>query len=207
MKRRLITIGACLVLIGVAIAGWIYDSVTHFSLPITSSPAQFEDMQIALKGSLGEAIFGDAVRQQPIFTNGTGLDALLAASGTTQADGLISAYQKDPAKFKRYAQLFDAAFNARRIGKLINTNRSKYSLPLSTAAVQLDGQQFDPWGHPYCVAATKDGVAVISAGPTGVPVECTRQAIPVKEIAAATRSVFQTQQGRVIVLVGMSDPR
>jgi len=203
MKKRLLTIAGCVVLVGVALGGWAYYSLSHFSIPVT--PAQTEAMQIAFKGSLGEVMFGNVQPQPQAIREGTGLDALLASTPAPQGEGLISAYQKDPAKFKRYAQLFDTALNAGRVGQFIQANRSSFSLPLSTSALALRDEGLDAWGHPYCITATKTGLAVVSGGAQSVSFDCNKQNIPTKEIVAATRKIFQTTSGHVVVLVGDRD--
>ena len=202
MKKRLLAVAASLGLVGLAIGAWVYQSLAHFSIPVTA--AQTDAMLTAFKGSLGEAIFGNA-KPQPVAVNeGTGLDALLAPSPAAQSEGLIAAYQKDPAKFKKYALLFDTALNAKRVGQFVQANRSAYALPLSTSALPLGDQKLDAWGHPYCVTATKAGLAVVSRGEQTASLDCKRD-IPAKEIAAATRQVFQTTGGTVVVLMSEGD--
>ncbi len=202
MKKRLLTVAGCVILVGVALGGWAYYSLAHFSIPVT--PAQTEAMQIAFKGSLGEVMFGNVQPQTQAIRVGRGLDALLASTPPPQGEGLISAYQKDPAKFKKYAQLFDTAVNAKRVAQFIQANRSGYNLPLSTSALALD-ERLDAWGHPYCVTATRTGLAVVSGGAQSASFDCSKQNIPTKEIVAATRQIFQTTSGHVVVLVGDRD--
>lgn len=202
MKKRLLTIAGLVVLVGLAVGGWGYYSLAHFSIPVTA--AQTESIQIALKGSLGEALFGN-VQPQPIAAmEVTGLDALLASTTAQQGEGLISAYQKDPARFKRYAQLFDTALNAMRIGQFVQANRSSYTLPLSTSALRMGDEGLDAWKRPYCITATKEGVAVVSRGEHIASFDCKRD-IPANEIAAAKRQIFQTPSGQVVVLVAERD--
>ncbi len=204
MKKRLLAVAGCLVLIGLAVGVWVYESLAHFSIPVTA--AQTDAMQTAFKGSLGEAMFGNGKPQPVAVKEGTGLDALLAPAPAGQSEGLISAYKRDPAKFKKYALLFDTALNATRVGQFVQANRSAYTLPLSTAALPLGDEKLDAWGHPYCVTGTKAGVAVVSRGERTAYLDCKRD-IPAKEIASATRQIFQTSGGTVIVIVSEEDVR
>jgi hypothetical protein len=200
-KKRFLTIGGCVVLAGVALGGWMYYSLSHF--PISLTPTQVQAMQTAWKGSLGEAMFGNVQPQPEAVTEETGLDSVLASTPAPQGEGLISAYNKDPAKFKRYAQLYDTALNAKRVGLFVQANRSRYILPLSSSSLVLGDERLDAWGHPYCVIATKAGVAVVSRGEQPTSFDCERD-IPSKEIAAARRHIFQTTSGQVAVIVGDS---
>jgi hypothetical protein len=54
------------------------------------------------------------------FSSRLTLDALLApAPGGGKAEGLIEAYQENPQKFKRYAEMLDAAMNAKKVGEVL----------------------------------------------------------------------------------------
>lgn len=198
MKKRLLAVAGCLILVALAVGGWAYYSLSHFSFPVTAT--QTEAMQIAIKGSLGEAMFRSVQPQPETDREGAGLDTLLASTAAPKGEGLILAYQKDPEKFKRYAQLFDTALNARRVGQFVQANRSSYTLPLSTSVLPLGDEKMDAWGHPYCVTATKAGVAVVSRGEQTASFDCKRD-VPANEIAAARRQIFQTTGGTVVVLV------
>jgi len=199
MKKRLLTIAGCVILVACAVGGWVYYSLVHISIPIA---AVRPEALIAFKGSLGEVMFGNL--QPQTVREGTGLDALLASAPAPQGEGLISAYQKDPERFKRYAQLFDTAVNAERVGQFVQANRSSYNLPLSSSALPLGDERLDAWGHPYCVTTTKSGVAVVSRGKQAVSFDCKRD-IPDNEIMSARRLTFQTTGGQVVVLVGVKE--
>jgi hypothetical protein len=48
------------------------------------------------------------------------LDALFASAPTgNKGQGLIEAYQKDPQKFRRYADMLDTAMNAKQVGDAV----------------------------------------------------------------------------------------
>jgi len=206
MRKRLAIAAMLVGLAGIAIAGWTYYSLKHFPAPITA--AQAEAMQIALKGSLGEAMFGTAKPQEIVSTEGTGLNAVLAPSPGAQGEGLIVAYQKDPEKFKRYSQLFDTALNAKRLGRMLEANRASYNFPLTSSSLTSgDGERLDAWGNPYCVTALKAGVAVVSGGPKSTSFGCDKQQIRAHELASAKREIFQTSGGEVVVLVSAASVR
>jgi len=55
-------------------------------------------------------MFGEVNPTSVQTLEGKGLDALFAAQKQPpQGEGLIAAYQRNPEKFRHYAQLFDAA--------------------------------------------------------------------------------------------------
>jgi hypothetical protein len=102
-------------LLGLALYAY-YDFTHNFRFSFTSE--QVSDAQIALKGSIGEAIFsGQRSEAVPDVQHEgkTGLDAVLAPPPAgSKGVGLIEAYQKDPQRFKRYAEMFDSQSNPRR---------------------------------------------------------------------------------------------
>jgi hypothetical protein len=81
------------------------------------------DAQIAFKGAIGEAIFSSERPEivPEVHVEGTGgLDALLApAPDGNKNQGQIKAYGKDPQRFKRYAEMFDTAMNAKQVGDML----------------------------------------------------------------------------------------
>jgi hypothetical protein len=199
-------IAGLVVLVVGSLGGWLYYSLRHMSIPITA--AQATDIQLAFKGSLGEAIFGTVNPQNGSSSKGTGLDAVLTPSTATKSDGLIAEYQREPEKFRRYAQLFDTAITARHIGEALQANRANHKFPLLSSAVAMNANDsLDAWGHPYCVSALKDGLAVVSGGPDAKSFACDEQKIQSKELSSATRLIFQSSQGEVVVLVKQTGGR
>jgi hypothetical protein len=81
--------------------------------------------QVALKGALGEAIFNREQKAEVVpadqLKGKTGLDALLSPVPAGRGQGLIDAYQKDPQKFKRYADMLDTAMNAKQVADVFYT--------------------------------------------------------------------------------------
>jgi hypothetical protein len=122
-KKKIAAFGAAglaALLIGFVL--FYYYNFTH-NFPIAISDQQASDIETALKGSLGEAIFSGQRAQvvaDSTIEGKRGLDALLAhAPSDNKGQGLIEAYQKDPQKFKRYAQMLDTAMNAKQVGDAI----------------------------------------------------------------------------------------
>ena len=106
-KKKIAVFGAAglaALLIGFAL--FAYYNFTH-NFHIAISDQQASDIETALKGSLGEAIFSGQRAQvvaDSTIEGKRGLDALLApAPSDNKGQGLIEAYQKDPQKFKHYA--------------------------------------------------------------------------------------------------------
>jgi hypothetical protein len=75
--------------------------------------------------------------------------------------------------FKRYAELFDTASNAKAVGKAVKAHQPAYRLPMSSAELPLQtSEKLDAWGHPYCVSALKTSIVVLSGGPYTVSFSC-----------------------------------
>lgn len=103
-------------MIAILIAYWHFTRNFRFRL----TAEQASKAQTALKGALGEAILGSQhpeVIPNVQIKRETGMDALLAPGpGDSKGKGLISQYQETPEKLKRYAELFEAAMNAKKVG-------------------------------------------------------------------------------------------
>lgn len=183
----------------VAILGWGVYTFQHMRTSFTA--AQLRNMQTALKGEVGQAIF-QGVRPAGQATEGAGLSALLAPQKEPQGEGLIAAYQHDPERFRRYAQLFDTAANAERIAKAVQHDRTAYRLRISSSAVRIErAETTDAWGHAYCISASQTSIAVVSGGPEGGSFSCSNQKTSAQEIASATRNIFQSSTGEVVVVL------
>jgi hypothetical protein len=113
----LVVAGFGSMLVGLALLA--YYNFTH-NFQITLTPEQISGTQIALKGAMGEAIFSrqwSEALPDVQLEGKRGLDALLVPLPTgSRGVGLIEAYQKDPQKFKRYAEMLDTAMNAKQVG-------------------------------------------------------------------------------------------
>jgi hypothetical protein len=148
-------------LVGVALFAY-YDFTHNFHFPFTSE--QVSDAEIALKGAMGEAIFrgqqSEAVHDVHVEGK-SGLDALLApAPAGSKGGGLIEAYQKDPQRFKRYAEMLDTATNARQVGDVVLRHAASHP-PRSSESLLMDAKlKVDAWGNPFCIIPAGERVAV-----------------------------------------------
>jgi len=132
-KKKIAVFGAtglAALLIGFAL--FAYYNFTH-NFHIAISDQQASDIETALKGSLGEAIFSGQRAQvvaDSTIEGKRGLDALLApAPSDNKGQGLIEAYQKDPQKFKHYAQMLDTAMNAKQVLALMTYSKGAAAVP------------------------------------------------------------------------------
>jgi len=201
-RTRIIGIAALLLAVVAAITGWSIYSFEH--APILTD-GELHDVQTAMKGELGKAVFADA-RAVGSGTEDRGLNALFASPAEPQGEGLIAAYKRDPQTFKRYAQLLDTAINAMKIADAVRHDRSRYQLPISSLAMPLKRSEvLDAWGHIYCVSSLKTAVVVVSGGPDAATFSCPQQKTRAREISSAVRSVFQASNGEVVVVSRQAD--
>jgi hypothetical protein len=129
---------------------------------IVLAEQQASDIETALKGSLGEAIFsGQRAQVVPdsAIEGKAGLDALLAHAPSDKGQGLSVAYQKNPQKFKHYAQMLDTATNAKQVGDAILRENAAHSarttsrLPLKPSSRLMQGKSVlhhSHWGTSRC---------------------------------------------------------
>jgi hypothetical protein len=104
--------------LGALVVGFVlygYYDFTHNFLRMSLTAEQVSSAQVALKGAIGEIIFSKQQLKAEVvpaeqLKGKTGLDALLASAPSgNNGQGLIEAYQKDPHKFKHYADMLDTA--------------------------------------------------------------------------------------------------
>jgi hypothetical protein len=186
-------------LVGVAILAY-YDFTHNFHVALTSQ--EVSNAQIALKGAIGEAIFSGQQSEaaSDLQVKGkNGLDALLSPpSAGNRGLGLIEAYQKDPQRFKRYAEMLDTATNAKQVGDFLlrqdalHPPRTSDSLPMDTKL------KVDAWGNPFCIIPVGKRVAVVSGGPSHL--SCDALPLSAQQIAASSRSLY-AGPGDLVVLV------
>jgi hypothetical protein len=113
-----------------------------------------------LKGSIGEAIFSGQRSQAVPDVQGEGKSDLDAVTSPPPAGskgvGLIKAYQKDPQKFKRYAEMLDIATNAKQVGDVLLRQATLHpprtsESPLGTPPVNPNIGYFSfPCCPPHC---------------------------------------------------------
>jgi hypothetical protein len=178
-----------------------YDFTHNFRFPLTSEQAA--GAQIAFKGALGEAIFSGqsskAVPDVPVDGK-NGLDALLAAppAGNT-GKGLIEEYQKDPKKFKRYAEMLDTAMNAQQVGEVLLGQEASHP-PQTSASLPMDTKlKIDAWGNPFCIIPVGERIAVVSGGPSRL--SCDALPLNAHQIANSNKSLYAGPSDVVVVIV------
>jgi hypothetical protein len=201
--KRLLTLAAgIVVLVGAIISGVaVYTAYSWRHARIVTAK-QSEDIQIALKGTMGQVMFGQAHPESAESSERTGLNTLFPTAQNATGEGLIAAYQRDPKTFGVNAKLFDTALNAKLVGQAVQASRGTYRLPISSAELPLEtSSKLDPWGHPYCITALKTSVVVVSGGPEAVSFSCPNRNVREEQIASAARSVFQTPGGEVVVVL------
>jgi hypothetical protein len=120
MRRRILIVIAVIVTAVGSLGGWLYYSFSHMSIPFTVAEAT--DVQLAFKGALGEGIFGSVNDHADTVSESNSLNSVIAPAVGSKSDGLIADYQRNPEKFRRYAQMFDTAVSARRIGEAMQPN-------------------------------------------------------------------------------------
>lgn len=191
--------GSAALLIGVVLfAHYNFTHNFHFAI----SDQQRSDIEIALKGSLGEAIFSGQRAQ--VAANSTiegkrGLDALLAhAPSANKGQGLMEAYQKDPQKFKRYAQMLDTATNAKQVGDAILRENVAHSARTSESLAIEANHKIDAWGQPFCIIPVGERVAVVSGGPSRL--SCDALPLAPEQIAKSNRTMYAGPSDVVVVI-------
>jgi hypothetical protein len=207
MSKKKIAIVAVAVLGSLLIGAGLYayyDFTHNFRFPLTSE--QVSNAQIALKGALGEAIFSDQhleVIPNPQVEGKSGLDAVLAPGPRiSKNEGLIKAYQENPQKFKRYAEMLDTAMNAKHVGDVLLRQTSR--LPPTSESLAMEAKlKVDAWGSPFCIIRVGVRVAVVSGGPTRL--SCNALPLTAKQIADSNRDLYAGPSGVVVVIVPPRD--
>jgi hypothetical protein len=161
------------------------------------------DLEVAFKAGAGEAMFeGTFGTVVDAKTAGGGLEQLLAPPDPkSQGGGLLMAYQREPEKYKRYAELFDTAMTALKLGHLVQQDPATYEYPLNSTKIVRAGPVLDFWRHPYCVDLYASGLAIVSGGPAVKTFDCAHQKTSAEEINAAKRPFFLSKSGEVVVVV------
>jgi hypothetical protein len=205
-KKKIAAFGAAglaALLIGFILFAY-YDFTHNFHIAI--SDQQASDIETAIKGSLGEAIFSGQ-RPQVVADSAiegkTGLDALLAhAPSNNKGQGLIEAYRKDPQKFKRYAQMLDTATNAKQVGDAVLRENAPHSARTSESLAIEANHKFDAWGKPFCIVPVGERVAVVSGGPSRL--SCDALPLTPEQIAKSNRPMFAGPSDVVVVIAAPS---
>jgi hypothetical protein len=163
-----------------------------------------QDFGTALKGTAGEALFehGTVIPSKANMPVGSNV--------IEQGKGLLAAYRKDPEKFKKYGALLETALNASAVGDAVRQIPASDKLPSGSLGVtSLRGdQKIDAWGHPYCLLASGNRLAIISLGPEAkTPASCRNFSVSKKDIFSAQRKLSERPSGEVILIVDRSSQK
>lgn len=173
--------------------------------PLTSE--HVSDARIALKGALGEAIFsgqhGEVIPDAELEGK-TGLDALLAPTpGGGGGEGLIKAYQENPQRFKRYAEMLDTAMNAKEVGEMLLQQTASRPPRTSESLAMEANLRVDAWGNPFCIIPVGARIAVVSGGPTRL--SCDALPLTAAQIAGSHKNIYAGPSGIVVVIAAPQD--
>lgn len=185
-----------------SLVAFAYYDFTH-NFRIALSPQQVAETQIALKGAMAEAIFNGEQKSEVVpaseLKGKSGLDALFASTPrSNKGEGLIAAYQKDPQKFKRYAEMLDTAMNAKQVGDVV-LKRNISQLPATSETLQMEPHlKVDAWGSPFCIIPFGEKVAIVSGGPSHLP--CDNLPMSKEQIAKSNKNLYAGANDVVVVI-------
>jgi hypothetical protein len=163
-----------------------------------------QDFGTALKGTAGEALFAHGTVIPSKANMPVGSNAI------EQGKSLLAAYRKDPEKFKKYGALLETALNASAVGDAVRQIPASDKLPSDSLGVtSLRGdKKIDAWGHPYCLLASGNRLAIISLGPEAkTPASCRNFSVSKKDIFSAQRKLYERPSGEVILIVDRSSQK
>jgi hypothetical protein len=202
-KKVVFSAAGGLALLLLCLVAFAYYDFTH-NFRIALSPQQVSDAQIALKGAMAEAIFEGGQQKAEIvpateLKGKVGLDALFASTPTSnKGEGLIAAYQRDPQKFKRYADMFDTAMNGKKVSDVV-LKQDISQLPATSECLQMEPKvKVDAWGSPLCIIPVGEKVAVISGGPSHL--SCDNLPMSKEQIAKSNRNLYAGANDVVVVI-------
>jgi len=197
-KSILISVaGLAALLCGFAL--YAYYDFTHKLTTMEIPPSA----QIALKGTLGEAIFNGQQNAEVVppqrLKGKTGLDALFASiPAEGKGQGLIAEYHKDPQKFKRYADMLDTAMNAKQVGDVLLQDGQSHP-PRTSEHLSMEAKvKVDAWGSPFCIIPIGEKVAVVSGGPSHL--SCDALPLTPEQIAKSNRIMYAGPSDVVVVI-------
>ena len=179
-NRKLVkrVVGAALLVVAIGAVLLSYQ-ITHLRIEIPEG--QVADAEVALKGSLGQALFA-----------GRG------GGSSSDHEGLIDAYQKNPREFARYARMYDTAMNAKKVALLV-VRLPESQLPPDSSLLSMDPKErVDAWGNPFCLLSTKGKLAVVSGGPAKI--RCDALPLTPEQIGDSTRTIFSGPSDVVVVI-------
>jgi len=193
-KRIALALGGVLFL-AAGCAGFLWYEATHLRIDI--KPEQLAEAEVALKGSLGMAIFKGGVAGAPV--SGPSLKSPLLHGPASRSEGLIANFKRNPEEYRRYARMLDTALNAKEVGRAM--------LRLPTALLPVDSSHLDlqsltaqdAWGDPFCIVPLRERIAIVSGGPSKI--SCTALPLTRDEIAQSRRSIFAGPDDIIVVIV------
>lgn len=207
MRRRkvvLSAVGVMVLLLGCC-ALLVWYEATHLRIDINDE--QFSDAEIALKGSIGQAVFGpqrNGVSSANEPTNKQDLDTVLTVPVSGANEGLIEAYKRNPQEFKLYAQMLDTAVNARQVGQAVDHLTGSHP-PRDSSQLAIDSQiKVDAWGDPFCIIPISGRIAVVSGGPSKI--SCDALPVSIEQIEKSDRNIFAGSSHLVVVIVPQEKP-
>lgn len=179
-KRKLVKRAAGIALLLVAVCGiLLWYQIRHLRIEVPKE--QVADAEVALKGSLGQVLFA-----------GRGGDL------SSDHEGLIAAYQKNPREFARYARMYDTAMNAKKVAQVV-VQFPESKLPPDSSLLSMDSnERVDAWGSPFCLISTKGKLAVVSGGPAKI--RCDALPLTPEQIGDSTRTIFSAPSDVVVVI-------
>jgi hypothetical protein len=163
-----------------------------------------EDFGTALRGAFGEAIFEHGTVIPSKAEMPVGSDAI------EKGKNLLAAYRKDPEKFKKYSALLETALNASAVGDAIRKMPASAKLPsdsLGVPSLRRD-QKVDSWGHPYCLLASGNRLAIVSLGPEPKPpASCQYLSTSMRALFSAQLKLYERPSGEVVLVVDRSSQK
>lgn len=193
-KKLALALGGVLFL-AAGCAGFLWYEATHLRIGI--KPEQLAEAEVALKGSLGMAIFKGSVAGASI--PGAGPGPLLHGPASPSNKGLIEDYKKNPEEYRRYAGMLDTALDAKEVGRAL-LRLSPGLLPADSSRLDMQSPSArDAWGDPFCIVPLSGRIAVVSGGPSKI--SCTALPLTRGEIAQSRRSIFAGPKDIIVVIV------
>ena len=200
-KRVLVRVAAGLGALVVGLVLYAYYELTHIRISFT--PQEISNAEIALKGAMGEAIFTGQLKPEIVpaeqLKGKSGLEALFASAPSgNKGQGLIEAYQKDPQKFKRYAEMLDTAMNAKHVGDVLLQDGQSHP-PRTSEHLPMEAKlKVDAWGSPFCIIVVGQKLAVVSGGPSRL--SCDALPLTREQIANSHKNMYAGPSDVVVVI-------
>jgi hypothetical protein len=191
-------LGVIVVCIGLMYLWVVYSirqTINHAFGPGTERDVQ--DLSLALKGVAGKSLLadGNVIPSQSDF----GAHDNVIDMGKE----LIAAYRKDPETYKRNARVFETYSNAFDVGRTaLNDAASRPATSSAELASLAPDTRMDAWGHPFCLVAAKDRIAIISGGSRAdVSTSCNDTGVSKREIRSSERNFYESPSGKLVLII------